>query len=403
MTCLTAMIECPLCGLVQRLPEAADAAVISCRRCKSQLERRTGKNLDVAFACSAATLLLMVPAIFAPLLTTAAFGVTRTSVLPSSAFDLWDEGWPLLCIAVLLFVVVLPLARFALLTAVLGALRFGRRAPWAGPAFRIADRLESWAMLDVFLLGLAVAYARLHATISVTLRVGGLCFIAAALLSLFVRAALDRRRVWRRIAPDAAADASRHCVGCNACGLAAPSAAAGRRCTRCGAILKPRRAQSLSRACALLAASLLLYFPANLYPMATLPINLTPTAYTVLGGIVDLAKSHLVGLALLVFAASFAVPLLKMAGLAWCAASVLRRSRRRLVAKTRVFRVLQEIGRWSMVDPFTIGCVVPVVHFNNFIDGRAEAAATPFAAMVILTTLAVKLFDPRLLWDAAAR
>ena len=68
--------------------------------------------------------------------------------------------------------------------------------------------------------------------------------------------------------------------------------------------------------------------------------------------------------------------------------------------KTRVFRVVEEIGRWSMVDPLTIACFVPVLQFNALIDGHAEPAVIPFAAVVILTTLAVQLFDPRRMWDA---
>ena len=76
------------------------------------------------------------------------------------------------------------------------------------------------------------------------------------------------------------------------------------------------------------------------------------------------------------------------------------RSRRRLVLKTRVYRVVEEIGSWSMVDPFVIGCFVPVMHYNALIYGRAEPAAVPFTAVVVLTVISAKTFDPRLMWDA---
>ena len=150
-------------------------------------------------------------------------------------------------------------------------------------------------------------------------------------------------------------------------------------------------------------AAALLYLPANLLPIATIPIDLKPTAYTVLGGVADLLESHLIALAVLVFSASFTIPLLKMIGLSWCALSVGCGSYSNLVGKTRVYRIVEEIGRWSMVDPLTIACFVPVMHFNGLIEGRAEPAATPFAAVVILTSIAVKLFDPRLMWDAAGQ
>jgi paraquat-inducible protein A len=224
-------------------------------------------------------------------------------------------------------------------------------------------------------------------------------------LSLFVRATLDERRVWRAIGDEAPlpAGGAAEVIRCLGCDLLTSRRCEGRRCRRCGAALRSRRPDGVSRALALLAAALLLYFPANIYPIATIPIGLNPTSYTVFGGIVDLVESHLEGLAVLVFCASFAIPLLKIVGLGWCALSAARRSATGLVAKTRVYRLLEEIGRWSMVDPFTISCFVPVLHFNSLLDGRAEAAATPFAAVVILTTLAVKVFDPRRMWDAATQ
>jgi paraquat-inducible protein A len=164
-----------------------------------------------------------------------------------------------------------------------------------------------------------------------------------------------------------------------------------------------RKSNPYSRCVALLLAAGLMYLPANIYPIATIPINLSPTSYTVLGGVIDLVRSHLLALAALVFTASFTIPLLKMLGLAWCASSALCGSCRFLVGKTRVFRVVEEIGRWSMVDPLTIACFVPVLQFNALIDGHAEPAVVPFSVVVMLTTLAAQFFDPRSMWDAAVR
>ena len=360
-----------------------------------------GKSLRAALACSGATLLLLIPALCEPFLTTSAFGVTRSSILPSSAIVLCHEGWPWLAIVFCLFVLVFPPVRFTALTAVLLAIRTGARPHWLGPAFRVANALQTWSMLDVFFLGMAVAYARLHMSIQVTIDKGAICFCGAAVLSLVVRATLDKRRVWRCIAADA--DPTGADIVCPGCDRSMGNQCEGARCPRCGAVVHARRSESVSRTMALLLAAVLLYFPANLYSIATIPIELTPTAYTVMGGIIDLSHSRLLGLAFLVFCASFAIPILKMAGLSWCAVSSMRRSNTRLVGKTRVYRLLEGIGRWSMIDPFTIACFVPVMDFNALLYGRAGPAATPFAAVVILTTLAVKCFDPRVMWDRAAR
>jgi len=401
-----AIIGCPGCGLLQRAADCLGTEVAFCGRCRTPLVHCAGKSLDVSLACASATLLMLIPATFEPFLTTSAFGATRSSILPSSALALWHEGWPLLAIVFCLFVLVFPPIRFAALAVVLLTIRGAARPRWLGPLFRLTNALQTWAMLDVFFLGMAVAYARLHVSILVTIDTGAVCFVAAAVLSLIARATLDKRRVWRLIAPDAGTRVAGSCLLCPSCDLLVQESEPGSaptRCPRCGAVVRARRPDSVSRSMALLVAAMLLYFPANLYPIATIPIEFRPTAYTVFGGIVDLSKSRLIGLALLVFCASFAIPILKMAGLSYCAVSSIRRSNKRLISKTRIYRLLEEIGRWSMIDPFTIACFIPVMDFNALLYGRAGPAATPFAAVVILTTLAVKFFDPRLMWDRAGR
>ena len=404
MTAVLELSGCPDCGALQHMPRAPRGGVISCVACRSVLERTHGRSRVAALACSASVLLLLVPANLMPFLTTSVLGVSRQSVLASSAVAMQKDGWPLLAIFIFLFVVVAPFARFGLLTAVLGALQARYRPSWLGRGFRYANLLQTWAMPDVFLLGLAVAYARLRASISVEVGIGAMCFIAVGLLALFTRATLDKGEVWRAILPQAepAADPAAT-ITCTSCDWLAPAHAAGTTCPRCDARLYARKPEAVGRATALTLAALLFYVPANLLPLATLPIGLTPTKYTVLQGVIDLVQAHLFGLGLLVFCASFAIPFLKLAGISWCLSSVLRGSDKRLRSKTRLFHIVEEIGRWSMVDPFVIGCFVPVMQYNSLIYGRAEAAATPFALVVVMTMLATRCFDPRLMWDAVGR
>jgi paraquat-inducible protein A len=394
-------VECRNCGLLQIQPPVERHDIVSCSRCKTQLEHSAGKSLNATLACSAAIMLLLIPAWTAPFLTASALGATRTSFLPMSVYVVWRDGSPLLALCVFLFVLTFPLVRFGALTAVLLALRSGQRPAWLTPAFRISNALQVWAMLDVFLLGLLVAYFRLRSSLVVSLGAGAVCFIIAGLLSLVARATLDKAQVWRSIGPDRSAIGGPSMV-CLSCELVIPRAETPQLCPRCRATVTPRKKNPYSRSMALLLAAGLMYLPANIYPIATIPIDLRPTSYTVLGGVIDLVRSHLLGLAALVFTASFTIPLLKMLGLAWCASSAMCGSCRFLVGKTRVFRMVEEIGRWSMVDPLTIACFVPVLQFNALIDGHAEPAVVPFAAVVILTTLSVQLFDPRKMWDVAA-
>jgi len=356
--------------------------------------------LDAALAFASTTFLLLSPSNLLPFLSTAALGQTQTSRLLSSAIELAHEGWPALAVVVGLVLIVLPPLRFGLLTVVLTLLHTTWRPAWLGATFRLTNVLQPWAMVDVGLLALWVAYARLHATVPTHLGAGGLCFVAAGVSALMSRACLNKRDVWRRLEPDAPPPADEPVLSCEACSQLHPLATQGARCSRCGTRTSARRPQAASRAASLAAAGLLLYLPANLYAMATIPIGFEPTGYTVLEGVKDLAEAHLYALALLVFCASFAIPFLKLTALAWFVLSVLRRSARRLLAKTHLYVVVEEIGRWSMVDPLVIACFVPVMQFNTKLYGQAGPAAMAFTAVVVLTMLAAQLFDPRRLWDA---
>jgi paraquat-inducible protein A len=393
-------VECRNCGLLQVQPPVERRDLVSCSRCSTQLEHSAGKSLDAALACSVAIMLLLIPAWTAPFMTASALGATRTSYLPMSVSVVWRDGSPLLALIVFLFVFAFPLLRFGTMSAVLFALRLGHRPGWLTPAFRICNALQVWAMLDVFLLGLMVAFLRLRSSLYVTLGPGAICFIVAGFLSLVARATLDKPQVWRMIAPDRTSIRAPTMV-CLSCEFVMPLQDKPSTCPRCGHSVTARKKNPYTRSLALLLAAGLMYLPANIYPIATIPIDFRPTSYTVLGGVIDLVRSHLLALAALVFTASFTIPLLKMLGLAWCASSALCGSCRFLVGKTRVYRVVEEIGRWSMVDPLTIACFVPVMQFNALIDGHAEPAVVPFSAVVILTTLAVQFFDPRKMWDGA--
>jgi len=350
---------------------------------------------------SLAALLLLLPANGLPFLTTRLFGASEHSHLISSAKILWNEGWPAVAVVVTLFVMVLPIMRFVILTAVLGSLRLGLRPAWLGPAFRWSNELQTWAMADVFLVAFLIAYARLAATVTVILGAGSYCLIAAGIFILLSRATLDKAAIWRMIQPQPPLPAAMAVISCDGCGLLTPVSELKKPCPRCDKTLEARKKNAVGRAAALTLAAVLVYLPANVFPIATIPINLRPTAYNILGGVIDLTAAHLYSLAGVVFVASFAIPILKLTAMAWFIYAVRSHARKAPVMKTRLFQFVDEIGRWSMVDPFTIAAFVPVVRFNSLLTARAEMAAPFFTAVVILTILAAKVFDPRLMWDVS--
>lgn len=171
------------------------------------------------------------------------------------------------------------------------------------------------------------------------------------------------------------------------------------RCRRCGARLHARRPNSIVRTWALLLAAAMLYVPANLLPIMAVNLFGQGSPATIMGGVIELIHADMLPIALVVFVASILVPTFKLAGMALLLFSVQRHQR--LSARQRIvmFRFIEWIGRWSMLDIFVIAILVALVNFGNLASIEAGAGAMAFAAVVVLTMLAALTFDPRLIWD----
>jgi paraquat-inducible protein A len=255
----------------------------------------------------------------------------------------------------------------------------------------------------VYLLAGCVGYYRLMNIdqAHVTIELGGACFIAAAFLTMLSRATLDARTVWRAIGGETHAQRGEPMLGCTTCDLVLPLSLEGQRCPRCRAKLRARKLDAARWTAALLIAALILIFPANIYAMNISNHLGQQVHYTIMTGVQDLFKAGLYPLGVLIFCTSILTPAAKIFALGWCVWSVWRGSRRHLVAKTKVLRVIAEMGRWSKTDPFAIVFFVPLVHFGSLGSEDAGWGATAFMMMTFFTMVASVTFDPRLMWDVA--
>jgi paraquat-inducible protein A len=195
--------------------------------------------------------------------------------------------------------------------------------------------------------------------------------------------------------------ATRQLAACHTCGLVSrlPAAAGPLTCPRCGAALHPRIPRSLQRSWALLLAAIVAYVPANLLPMMHVTSLGQSRSDTILSGVEFLLAGGMWPLALIVFVASILVPVVKILILAYLLLSVQCGSRFRPLDRTRLYRFTEFVGRWSMVDIFVVTVLVALVHMGRVAEVEAGPAALFFAAVVVLTMLAAKTFDPRLIWD----
>ncbi|WP_175907907.1 MULTISPECIES: paraquat-inducible protein A [Burkholderia] len=197
-------------------------------------------------------------------------------------------------------------------------------------------------------------------------------------------------------------------IACHACGLLCRSAmSAGNdglhpktlRCPRCRAVLHARRPDSITRAWAFLIAALVFYIPANLLPVMYTEILGSGGENTILSGVVEFWQSGSWGIALVIFVASVAVPCTKFLAIATLLVTTRRQSQWAMRERTRLYRMVELVGYWSMLDVLVVAIVCALVKFDALAEIEPRAGILFFGMVVILTMLSAMHFDPRLIWD----
>jgi len=175
------------------------------------------------------------------------------------------------------------------------------------------------------------------------------------------------------------------------------------RCPRCGDVVHQRKARSLSRAWALLLTAVILYVPANVFPIMTVTYLGRAEADTILSGVAALAQAGEWPIAIVVFTASILVPIVKIVLLGWVYFATYLGLAGPLRERTLIYRMTELVGRWSMVDVFMVSILAALVKLGNIASVQPGFGAVAFCGVVIATMLSAMAFDPRLIWDRAGR
>ena len=193
-------------------------------------------------------------------------------------------------------------------------------------------------------------------------------------------------------------------ISCHSCHLLSKAVAVAKRqaayCPRCGARLHSRKPNSMGRTWALIIAAFIFYIPANVLPITTVTSLGKAQSDTIMSGVIFFVKSGSWPIALVIFVASVFVPLLKLFLLTFLLISVHRKSQWRPKDRTRLFRITEAVGRWSMTDIYVVTILVALVKLGSLATIEAGPGAIFFAGVVIITMFAAMSFDPRLIWDA---
>ena len=186
-------------------------------------------------------------------------------------------------------------------------------------------------------------------------------------------------------------------VQCESCGHVSPRAES--HCPRCSGSLHFRKPHSIGNTLALLLTAIILYIPANLYPVMSTYQFGEPVHSTILEGVWTFLHHGEYLIAFIIFAASVAIPLAKILSLSYLCFCVTFRKNTQLISKTRLYQITEALGKWSMIDVFVVVILVSLVRVENIIFIQSGPGILAFAGVVVSTMLAAEQYDPRLLWD----
>ncbi|VVA50512.1 Paraquat-inducible protein A [Serratia ficaria] len=185
-------------------------------------------------------------------------------------------------------------------------------------------------------------------------------------------------------------------AGCLTCGLVCRDLS---RCPRCRTRLHDRRSDSLVRSWALLLAGIIFYLPANVLPVMHTSLFGKGGESTIMAGVIDFWRAGSYGIALVIFVASVVIPCMKFLSLILLLVASQRRSAWAMPERARIYRLVEGIGYWSMLDVVVVAAVSALVQFQTLSTVEPRSGILFFGLVVILTMLSAMAYDPRLIWQ----
>ena len=390
--------RCPQCDTLFSLPDVKSHQSAHCPRCNAQI--LSGRDWPMTrLMAMAATMMVLMPFAFSlPLVDIRLLGMRINASVLEGVIQMTQQGDVLTASMVAFCTIGAPVT----LVAGICYLGIGHRLGMnLRPVLLMLEKLKEWVMLDIYLIGIAVASIKVQDYASLELGYGLVAYIALTVLSVLTLIHLNIEQLWDHFYPQSPGNMARDdlqvCLNCHNTGV--PDARG--RCPRCHTPLDFRRRHSLQKSWSALIASIVLLIPANLMPISIVYLNGSRREDTIFSGIVSLGSGN-IPIAAIVFIASILVPFTKVLVMLTLLLSIHFRCEQGLKTRIRLLRVVTWVGRWSMLDLFVISLTMSLVNRDQLLAFTMGPAALFFGAAVILTIMSVEWLDSRLLWDAHA-
>ncbi|MBJ7553631.1 PqiA/YebS family transporter subunit [Marinomonas spartinae] len=395
---------CKECDWVTPIPELQEGQQLRCARCRSTLFYQPRQRLNNLLAFGGSAILMLALSLSFPFLSFSVAGVGRTVSLWQEVSTLLLNSFTFLGVLILIALLILPALYLFCVILLAWFLKRSRYQRLQTYLIRILVGVQPWLMVDVFLVGVIVALIKMQGSVSIDLGLSFWAFCGFVICLLKTVSMVDVRWFWHQVtAPSLSiilhsqTARSQGVKGCQTCG--AILLIDDTHCGRCGHEADSRKPQSIKVTIALLIASLIMYVPANVFPMMETTYFGSTTPSTIVGGVLLLWSEGSYPVAAIILIASVFIPIAKMLALSWLCWQSYRPSPYGIMKKLTLYRLTEFVGRWSMIDIFVVAILTGLVQLGGLLTIYPGKAALCFASVVILTMLAAKSFDPRLLWD----
>jgi len=340
------LVACGSCDWLHYRTIIEKGSRASCSRCGHELYTRKPFSIDRVLAAALAGVVFLLLSLVLPFLSLSQAGITSSISVLDAVDALWASDMKWLCVMAVGMIILLPLVRLSLLIWVMFRLRFRLGVlPSMRVAMRWAEKLEPWAMAEIFMVGVVVSLVKIADLASLTV---GLAF-------------------WS--------------------------------CRLCGASVRSRKRHSLQRTWAFLIVGLMAYIPANLYPILITTSFSGNTSDTIISGVIALAQSGSIFVAVVVFVASILIPVTKFVIIVGLALSLHFQWNMSQKTRQTLHRVTEFIGRWSMIDVFVVAVLAGIIQLGAILTIEPGVGINAFALSVVFTMFSATSLDPRLIWD----
>ncbi|WP_368165508.1 PqiA/YebS family transporter subunit [Aeromonas sp. R6-2] len=397
---------CEECDQLIPAAELRPGEASHCPRCGHTMVRCHSHPRLRPLAYGLATLIMFLLANSFTFMSFSSHGLGREMTFLQTITALVDAGYLFLAVVLSLTLIGFPLVYIGSLMLVVWRLDKNLHPGAVRSLGRALCRIRPWLMVDVFLIGVLISLVKLMGMADIAMGGGFWAFVGYTLMLIKTISTLDIHWLWLHlfgpVEVTLAEDEERtareaNLIGCHVCGALGSGEQA--HCARCGSRLHSRKPASLQRTLALLMTATILYIPANLYPIMDTVFLGDTSPSTILGGVMLLWGLGSYPIAAVIFLASVVVPLAKLIALYWLCWQTHSGRIRDPLARLRLYRMTEFVGRWSMIDVFVVAILAGLIRLDNLMTIYPGPAAISFAGVVIITMIAAMSFDPRLIWD----